>query len=75
MKQDQMILEGQQATFQEVGSLQPKGVLEEAALEREGDRLRKRRIGSRDGSRSHKGLGIESSQVKNLGIKPQVYSP
>ena len=29
-----------------------KGALEEASLEREGDRLRKRRFDSRDGSRS-----------------------
>ena len=51
-----------------------KEALEEAGLEREGDRLRERKIAQE----MEVGLTryrIGSVQVKNLGIKPQVRSP
>ena len=51
-----------------------KGALEEAGLEREGDRLRERKITQEMevGSTRYR-IGLV--QVKNLGIKPQVRSP
>ena len=57
-----------------------KGALEEAGLEREGDRLRQMetdlgRGGSVQEMEVDRKARIGSVQVKNLGIKPQVRSP
>jgi hypothetical protein len=57
-----------------------KGALEEAGLERKGDRLRQTetnlgRGGSVQEMEVDRKARIGSVQVKNLGIKPQVRSP
>ena len=57
-----------------------KGALEEAGVEREGDRLRQTetdlgRGGSVQEMEVDRKARIGSVQVKNLGIKPQVRSP